>query len=242
MPLLIKAGETTAALKAIPFRLVATSDGFSPVTGATVTIKRRLNGTNGSGAGTVTEVSSTDHPGVYLYNPDAAEIASTGSLIITPSATGAAAVSYEALIVTEDPYASAATTAAIADAVWDEARSGHVTAGSFGEGVASVQGNVTGNVGGNVTGSVGSLAAQAKTDVNTEVLDVLNVDTFAQPASVPAATTTLRNMLGWLYTLARNKHSTTATSDVVRNDADSGNIASATLSDNGTTFTRGQYT
>jgi len=54
----------------------------------------------------------------------------------------------------------------IADAVWDEARSGHVTAGSFGEGVASVQGNVTGsvasvtgNVDGNVTGSVGSVAS-----------------------------------------------------------------------------------
>jgi hypothetical protein len=50
----------------------------------------------------------------------------------------------------------------IADGVWDEARSGHVAAGSFGEGVASVTGavgSVTGNVGGNVTGSVGSVAA-----------------------------------------------------------------------------------
>jgi len=36
--------------------------------------------------------------------------------------------------------------AAIADAVWDEARSGHTGAGSFGQGVASVQGNVTGSV------------------------------------------------------------------------------------------------
>lgn len=50
------------------------------------------------------------------------------------------------------------TAAAIADAVWDEARSGHTTAGSFGQGVASVQGNVTGSVG-SVTGSVGSVAA-----------------------------------------------------------------------------------
>jgi hypothetical protein len=37
------------------------------------------------------------------------------------------------------------TAAAIADAVWDEARSGHTGAGSFGQGVASVQGNVTGS-------------------------------------------------------------------------------------------------
>lgn len=46
--------------------------------------------------------------------------------------------------------------AKIADAVWDEARSGHATAGTFGEGVASVQGNVTGSVG-SVTGAVGSV-------------------------------------------------------------------------------------
>lgn len=48
----------------------------------------------------------------------------------------------------------------IADSVWDEARSGHANVGSFGEGVASVQGNIT--------GSIGSLALQAKADVNAE--------------------------------------------------------------------------
>lgn len=56
---------------------------------------------------------------------------------------------------------TAAATAAdagaeLADAVWDEARSGHVAAGSFGEGVASVQGNVTGSAA-SVTGAVGSV-------------------------------------------------------------------------------------
>jgi len=56
---------------------------------------------------------------------------------------------------------STASRDAVADAVWDELRSGHTSAGSFGQGVASVQGSVTGNVdgnvGGNVTGSVGSV-------------------------------------------------------------------------------------
>lgn len=64
-------------------------------------------------------------------------------------------------------YANAAppTAAAIADAVWDEARADHTSSGTFGQGVSSVQGNVTGsvasvagNVGGNVTGSVGSIS------------------------------------------------------------------------------------
>jgi hypothetical protein len=51
---------------------------------------------------------------------------------------------------------SAAAQEATADAIWDEARAGHVAVGSFGEGVASVQGNVTGAVG-SVTGAVGSV-------------------------------------------------------------------------------------
>ncbi len=62
-----------------------------------------------------------------------------------------------------DSNAIAATGATeVADAVWNTARTGHATAGTFGEGVASVTGavgSVTGNVGGNVTGSVGSVAA-----------------------------------------------------------------------------------
>lgn len=57
------------------------------------------------------------------------------------------------------PALSAAGNGAVADAVWDEARAGHATGGTFGEGVSSVQGAVTGNVGGNVAGSVGSVAA-----------------------------------------------------------------------------------
>jgi hypothetical protein len=52
------------------------------------------------------------------------------------------------------------SAATLADAVWDEARADHTTAGTFGQGAASVQGNVT--------GSIGSLASQAKADVNAE--------------------------------------------------------------------------
>lgn len=64
----------------------------------------------------------------------------------------------------------------LVDGVYDEARSSHTTAGTFGQGVASVQGNitgsvtgsvasVTGNVGGNVVGSVASVTANVNADV-----------------------------------------------------------------------------
>jgi hypothetical protein len=51
---------------------------------------------------------------------------------------------------------SAPTVQEIVDGVWDEARASHADSGSFGEGAASVQGNVTGSVG-SVTGAVGSV-------------------------------------------------------------------------------------
>lgn len=210
----------------------------------------------------------------------------------------------------------AATVASIADAIWDEARSGHATAGTFGEqvfadvirissdataadnaeaffdgtgyagtnnvipsvttvtgnvngnvagsvgsvtgavgsvtgavgsvtgAVASVTGavgSVTGNVGGNVTGSVGSLAAQAKADVNAEVVDALDVDTYAQPGQgTPAATNTIRTMLSYLFKAWRNRTDQTATEYRLFNDDAATVDQKATASDNGTTASRGE--
>ena len=78
-------------------------------------------------------------------------------------------------------------------------------------------------------------------EVNAEVLDVLTVDTFAEVGSVPAATSSILNKLSWLFTVGRNKVTQTATTQTVRNDADAGDIATATVADDSTTFTRGEY-
>lgn len=72
-------------------------------------------------------------------------------------------------------------------------------------------------------------------------LGALDVDTFAEPAAVPAATSTLAAKIGWLFTLARNKLTQTATTQTLRNDADGADIATAGVSDNGTTFTRNEW-
>jgi hypothetical protein len=86
-----------------------------------------------------------------------------------------------------------------------------------------------------------SLGTQAKADVNAEVLDVLVTDTHAEPASVPAATSSLKDKIGWLFMLGRNKRTQTSSTENVRNDADSATIGTSTKSDDGTTFTRGKY-
>ena len=77
--------------------------------------------------------------------------------------------------------------------------------------------------------------------VNAEVVDALSVDAYAEPGSVPGATSSLAAKLSWLFTLARNRHITTATQDRVRNDADSADIGAAALGDDGMAFSRGKY-
>lgn len=107
--------------------------------------------------------------------------------------------------------------------------------------VTGAVGSVTGNVGGNVTGSVGSLATQAKADVNAEVVDALNVDAYSEVSAPPAANASLAQKIGWLFALARNKITQSSTTQTLRNDADSSDIGTAAVSDNGTTFTRGEW-
>jgi hypothetical protein len=85
------------------------------------------------------------------------------------------------------------------------------------------------------------LTAAAKTAVNAEVVDCLATDTYAEPSAVPAATATLEDKISWMAALARNKITQTATTQTLRNDADSGNIATSTTSDDGSTFTRSEF-
>ena len=150
-----------------------------------------------------------------------------------PSATAGAA---GGLFIAGSNAATSITTALTANITGN-------LSGSVGS-VTGAVGSVTGAVGsvtGNVTGSVGSLAAQAKADVNAEVLDVLVTDTFAESSAVPAATASLKDKIAWMATLSRNKVTQTATTQLVRNDADSGSIGTSTLSDDGTTFIRGEF-
>ena len=59
-------------------------------------------------------------------------------------------------------------------------------------------------------------------------------------AGVPSATPTQAQASMWAYMKGRNLHTTTATTDTVTNDAGA-SIATAAVSDNGTTFTKGEY-
>src|SRR3990167_5527038 len=78
--------------------------------------------------------------------------------------------------------------------------------------------------------------------VNTEVLDVLNTDTFAEPAQgTPAATNTLVNKISFLYKYLRNRITSTATTISVYNDDAVTVDHKSTHSDNGTAYDRGEF-
>lgn len=85
------------------------------------------------------------------------------------------------------------------------------------------------------------LSTQAKADVNAEVLDVLNVDTFAEPGKeAPPTPTTLVKKIGYLYKFLRNKKTQTATTLSVFADDESTVDQQATISDDATTYTHGE--
>lgn len=86
-----------------------------------------------------------------------------------------------------------------------------------------------------------ALAATALSEIKTQVTDALNVDTYAEVGQeAPAATQTIRKMLGYLYKAWRNKSTQTATTYSVFADDTTTVDQKATVSDDLTTFTRGE--
>ena len=77
--------------------------------------------------------------------------------------------------------------------------------------------------------------------VNAEVVDALNVDTYGESTGVPSATDTLVAKIKFLATLARNKQTRTATTATLLADNGTTPVATATLSDDGTTFVRTEW-
>ena len=79
-------------------------------------------------------------------------------------------------------------------------------------------------------------------EVNAEMVDVMETDTHTEPAAVVGATASLKDAIMWNKTLGRNKMTQTATTTLLRNDADSGTISTSTVSDDTTTFIKGKHT
>jgi hypothetical protein len=77
--------------------------------------------------------------------------------------------------------------------------------------------------------------------LSTAGIDAVWAKTMTELSSVPGVTGTTLQALEWVFLLARNKITSTSTTQVLRNDADSATIGSSAVSDDGTTFTRGEF-
>ena len=137
------------------------------------------------------------------------------------------------------------TAAQIADAVWDEAQADHVAAGSFGETATEIASILVdtaeiGTAGAGLT-DLGGMSTAMKAEVNTEAGDVINTDTYTEiAAGAPSDTPTLSAMIRELYFAYKNKKTVTSSTLTLRNSADSATLHTATLGDDGTTFTKGE--
>ena len=90
----------------------------------------------------------------------------------------------------------------------------------------------------NLDATVSTRATPAQ--VNTEVLDVINTDASTELASIPTTTGTLRQMIQFLFEYFRNKKTVSATTETLLKEDASTTLGTAALSDNGTTFTKGE--
>lgn len=91
--------------------------------------------------------------------------------------------------------------------------------------------------------TAGDLTATMKTSVNAEVVDGLNVDTYAEPGqATPGATVSLVTKISYLYKFLRNRITQDATTLSVYNDDATTVGQKATVSDDGTTYDRGEIT
>lgn len=107
--------------------------------------------------------------------------------------------------------------------------------------VTGAVGSVTGNVGGNVVGSVGSLTAN--NDKTGYGLAATGLDSVVMSdiAAVPGITASIKAAINWLFCLHRNTRTQTATTEIVTKDDGTTTLGQSAKSDDGVTFSRGEY-
>lgn len=155
----IKVSEATAARRRVSLWLVDATDGITSETGITGQVYISKNGgASALTAASLTEVDSTNMPGLYYIELSAAEVNTVGPLFLSFKTAAVAQWSDTVQVVSYDPYdavslglsavnsavvsmgASVVTAAAlaadatteIAGGVWDEATSAHTADGSYG--------------------------------------------------------------------------------------------------------------
>lgn len=228
MTLILKQ-STSIDIRIGPF--VDATDGVAPETGITLAGADQAEVLKFNGAATVamagTFTAITGADGWYDYTVATGDVDTVGEVVfVVQDASVCLPVFVRGQVVEEAVYDNlflAAATAPATEAKQDTAQTDLDTlTGTDGVTLATAQANY---------------APATPAQVNTEVLDVLNTDTFAEPAQgAPAATTTLVDKIGYIYKALRNRKTATATTISIYNDDATTVDHKRTISDNGTTY------
>ena len=159
--------------------------GFSTFDPASDTVANVTTVASVSGAvGSVTAAVTTDSASRTASQADVSALATSSALATAQTDLDTLTGSDGVTLATSQPNYAPNTTvpptaAAMADAVWDEARASHTSAGSFGEGV-----------------KVESLNTQAKADVNSEADTAISDASLATSSALSTAQTDLDTLTG----------------------------------------------
>jgi hypothetical protein len=108
---------------------------------------------NGAAFGAMTVTITEMENGWYSATVSSAHTDTLGILSITFQVAGAKQVNLQFRVFSAT-FDDAVTIQQVVNGVWDEPRGSHTTAGTFGQGVASVQGNLTGSVASIASGGI----------------------------------------------------------------------------------------
>lgn len=120
------------------------------------------------------------------------------------------------------------------------------TAATLGADQSAITIGTVNNLGSSATAQVLAEAVSAiqttSATITANAVSAIWAKTLTEPTGVPAWTDTMEDSINWILALARNKITQNSTTQTLRNDADGADIATSTLSDDGTTHTRGEWT
>lgn len=180
------------------------------------------------------EVDATNMPGVYRFDIPDALIASAGKVTIV--FRGAADMMQATVDIEVSPSVAVASIAngAIAAATF---AAGAIDATAIAAGAIAADAFAAGAIDAAAIAADAIDASALKADAVAEIWAYA----CTEPAAVVASAPTAIAALSWLLTMSRNKLAVTATSMKLKADDGSTDIATSTISDDGTTFSRGEY-
>lgn len=226
------------------------TDFKTPETGLTIANTDVKLCTNGGASADKNSGGGTHRAnGMYALTFDATDSATVGEIQGSVVVAGALPVYFRAIVLEEavyDMFFGAGALGYIANAPVNVAQFGGSN-GTFASGRPEVNVSHFGGTAGTFSGGrpeVNATLIEGSDATNTlkaAVVEALATDTYAEPGQgTPGATITLAAKIGYMYKALRNRHTQDATTYRLYNDDATTVDQKASVSDNGTTFDRGE--